>query len=279
MKTQSPDTSPDAELVLLGMIRGTPISRRFAFVQSWTASMLEAGGQYIRQLYPQASEEEVRLLFIERQYGKELAGEIRQALHANRIQVTDTPDLQGAIRPLVKIFDDLDVPYALSGSLASSLYGFQRATLQIDFVAEIRQKHLPSFYSHLEDVYLFQREEIETALQQQTCFILVHLETLFKVKVTLAETGRQMFYRVKITLAEGDRSISALSPEQMILQLLEAYKRSGGRSDDLWYDLLGIAKIQDTALDLPFLKRQAEAPGVTDLLKLMLVDAGLRGGL
>ncbi len=43
MKTQSPDTSLDAELVLIGMIRKAPMTRRFAFVQSWTASMLEAG--------------------------------------------------------------------------------------------------------------------------------------------------------------------------------------------------------------------------------------------
>ena len=34
MKTQSPDTSLDAELVLIGMIRKAPMSRRFAFVQA-----------------------------------------------------------------------------------------------------------------------------------------------------------------------------------------------------------------------------------------------------
>ena len=41
MKTQSPDTSLDAELVLIEMIRKAPVSKRFAFVQAWTASMLE----------------------------------------------------------------------------------------------------------------------------------------------------------------------------------------------------------------------------------------------
>src|SRR5436309_14423913 len=87
MKTQSPDTSLDAELVLIGMIRKAPMSRRFAFVQAWTASMVEAGSQYVRQLHPQANDEEVRLLFFERQYGKDLADELRRVLHTYCIQV------------------------------------------------------------------------------------------------------------------------------------------------------------------------------------------------
>ncbi len=184
MKTQSPDTSLDAELVLIGMIRKAPMSRRFAFVQAW-ASMLEAGNQYVRQLHPQANDEEVRLLFFERQYGKDLADELRRALHTYGIQVADTPDYLRAIRPLAKICEDLDIPYALSGLLASSLYSLQRATLQIDFVAGLRQKHLPSFCAQLSGLYLLHKEEIEAAIRQKSCFTLVHLESLLKVIVTL----------------------------------------------------------------------------------------------
>src|SRR5579884_2067642 len=168
MKTQSPDTSLEVELVLIGMIRKAPMSRRFAFVQAWTASMLEAGSQYVRQLHPQASDEEARLLFIERQYGKDLADELRRTLHAYGMQVAAAPDYQRAIRLLAKICEDLDIPYALSGSLASSLYGLQRATLHIDFVADLRQKHLPSFCAQLSGLYLPHKEEIEAAVRQQT---------------------------------------------------------------------------------------------------------------
>ncbi len=58
MKTQSPDTSLEAEQILIGMVRKAPVSKRFAFVQSWAASLLEAGSQYMQQLYPQAGDEE-----------------------------------------------------------------------------------------------------------------------------------------------------------------------------------------------------------------------------
>jgi hypothetical protein len=280
MKTQSPDTSLDAELVLIGMIRKAPLSRRFAFVQAWTASMLEAGSQYVRQLHPQANDEEVRLLFIERQYGKDLADDLRRALDTYGIQVADTPDYLRAIRPLAKICEDLVIPYALSGSLASSLYGLQRATLQIDFIAGLGQKHLPSFCAQLSGLYLLDKEEIEAAIRQKSCFTLVHLESLLKVIVTLPAMltmGQQVFHRVrKIALVEGEHSIPVLSPEQLILLLLEAFKRSNERADDLWYDLLGMVKVQGTDLDMPFLTQQAALLGVTELLARALVDAGLR---
>ena len=280
MKTQSPDTSLDAELVLIEMIRKAPVSKRFAFVQAWTASMLEAGSQYVRQLHPQASDEEVRLLFIEQQYGKDLADDLRRALHMYDIQVADTPDYHKAICPLAKIYEDLDIPYALSGSLASSLYGFQRATLQIDFVADLYQKHLPSFCTQLSGQYLLHKEEIEATIRQKSCFTLVHLESLLKVIVTLPgmlTMGQQVFQRVRnIALVEGEHSVSVISPEQMILLLLEAFKRSNERADDLWYDLLGVMKVQGTDLDMPFLTQHAALLGVTELLARALVDAGLR---
>jgi len=60
------------------------------------------------------------------------------------------------------------------------------------------------------------------------------------------------------------------------LLLLEAFKRSNERADDLWYDLLGIVKVQGTDLDLPFLMQQAALLGVTELFTRTLVDAGLR---
>jgi len=280
MKTQSPDTSLDAELVLIGMIRKAPMSRRFAFVQSWPASTIEAGSQYVRQLHPQASDDEARLLFIERQYGKDLTDELRRTLHAYDMQVTATADYQRAMRPLAKICEDLDIPYALSGSLASSLYGLQRATLHIDFVADLRWKHLPSFCARLSGLYLLHHEEIEAATRQKTCFTLVHLESLLKVTVTLPgmlATRRQVFHQArKIALVEGEPSVLVLSPEQLILLLLEAFKRSNERADDLWYDLLGIMKVQGTDLDLPFLIQQAALLGVTEPFTRALVDAGLR---
>src|SRR3989440_4867297 len=137
-----------------------------------------------------------------------------------------------------------------------------------------------SFCAQLSGLYLLHKEEIEAAIRQKSCFTLVHLESLLKVIVTLTgmlTMGQQVFHRVrKIALVEGEHSVSVLSPEQMILLLLEAFKRSNERADDLCYDLLGMVKVQGTDLDMPFLPQQAAHLGVTELLARALVDAGLR---
>jgi hypothetical protein len=85
MKTQSIDTCPEAERVLIEMIRKAPITKRFAFVQSWTASMSEGARLYEQELHPQASRQETRLLFAKRQYGKDLIDELRQVLRTYNI--------------------------------------------------------------------------------------------------------------------------------------------------------------------------------------------------
>ncbi|GAC1308081.1 MAG: hypothetical protein NVSMB27_45830 [Ktedonobacteraceae bacterium] len=281
MKTQSIDTSLDAERVLIEMIRRAPLPKRFAFVQSWTVSMMEAGRQYVQQLHPQASDEEVQLLFVERQYGKDLTDELRMALHTQELQVDAIPDFSAAISQLVEAFDALHVSYALGGSLASSLYGMQRATLQIDFVAELRNEHVPVLFDALQKVYLHLRDEGgDGAVEQRTHFTLVHLLSLLKVVVSLPEpqVGEQsVLQRARqIKLDEAHRPIAVLSPEDILLPLLVAFKRSRERADDLWYDALGILKVQGVALDIPFLEHQAAVLNVAELLARALVDAGLR---
>jgi len=280
MKTQSIDTSPEAERVLIGMIRNAPITKRFAFVQSWTASMFEGGRLYEQDLHPQASHQETRLLFAQRQYGKALVDELRQVLQTYDIQVADSlPDYQQALYPLAEIFENLSVPYALSGSLASSLYGMQRATLQLDLIADLGQQHSESLCEQLASQYYFREEEIKVALEQRVPFIrLIHLKSLLKVVVTLPEilaAGRQVFQRMRqVPLVEGGRTIRVLAPEDVILHLLDDFKKSNLRADDPWYDLLAIVKVQGMDLDMSFLAQQAAVLNVTELLERAIDDAG-----
>ena len=278
MKTQSIDTSPEAERVLIGRIRNAPITKRFAFVQSWTASLFEGGRLYEQDLHPQASRQETRLLFAEREYGKNLVDKLRQALRVYGIQVADSPDYQQAIYPLAKTFKHLDIPYALSGSLASSLYGMQRATLQLDLIADLGQQHGESLREQLVSQYYFCEEEVKIALEQSVPFIkLIHLKSLLKVVITFPKilaADQQVFQRMwQVPLVEGGQAITVLAPEDVILQLL--YDFSNERDDDVWYDLLAVVKVQRTDLDMSFLAQQAAVLNVTELLERAMDDAGL----
>ncbi|MBA2392179.1 MAG: hypothetical protein H0V70_05480 [Ktedonobacteraceae bacterium] len=280
MKTQSIDTSPDAERVLIDRIRAAPFSRRFSFVQSWSHSMIEAGRINVQQLYPQATEQEVLLLYAERHYGKDMVDELSVLLQEREVYPTGTPDFLATLTPLFEVLNDLRVPYALCGSLASSLYGMQRATLHLDVVAALELRHSLSLREQLVSKYFFQQNEAQTALQQGTSFTLIHLMSLLKVVVSPLKAravDKEMLGRARpLVLIEGSRPVKVLSPEDIAVLLLVQFKSSYERADDVWYDLLGLLKVQGPTIHLATLERLATLLDVVPLLERSLVDAGLK---
>jgi hypothetical protein len=280
MKTQSIDTSPDAERVLIEMIRKAPIARRFSFVQSWSHLMIEGGRINVQQLHPQAAEQEVHFLYAERLYGKDVVDELRAALQERGLRPSGAPDFLATLNPILEALDSLNIPYALGGSLASSLYGMQRATLQLDLCAALGPQHSNALREQLALKYFFREHAVQTALEQGSSFTLIHLESLFKVVVSLPKPRAfdwEMIGRARpLVVAEGSCSIPVLSPEDVAMLQLEQFKSSGGRADDVWYDLLGLLKVQGSTINLVALERLAILLNVTTLLARALVDAGLK---
>ena len=80
MRTQSMDTSPEAERVQIELIRKAPLTKRIALMEAWSQFLVEANKQSIRQKHQDASEEEIGLIFVEIHYGKKLADGLRIAL-------------------------------------------------------------------------------------------------------------------------------------------------------------------------------------------------------
>ena len=80
MRTQSMDTSPEAERVQIELLRKAPISKRFALIEAWSQFLIEANKQSIRRMYPNASEEEIGIIFVANNYGQALADRLRADL-------------------------------------------------------------------------------------------------------------------------------------------------------------------------------------------------------
>ena len=62
-------------------------------------------------------------------------------------------DLLDALAPVGEVFDRLGVAYLLGGSVASSMHGMARSTMDIDLVAEMAESHIPEFVSALDGDY------------------------------------------------------------------------------------------------------------------------------
>jgi hypothetical protein len=84
MRTQSPDTSPAIEQIQIELLRKTSPARRLELALSLSQSALELAREGIRKANPNASEEEVGLIFVEVTYGKELADRVRNYLARRR---------------------------------------------------------------------------------------------------------------------------------------------------------------------------------------------------
>lgn len=73
MKTQSPDTSPEAEKVLIDLARKMPVWRKLQLAEQWGATLRSAMKADIRRRFPDASAMELERAFLDRWLGPELA--------------------------------------------------------------------------------------------------------------------------------------------------------------------------------------------------------------
>ena len=84
MRTQSRDTHLEAERVQIELLRKATITRRLELAFSLSQDALHLAREGIRRAHPEASEEEIGLIFVEINYGKELADRVRFYLAQNK---------------------------------------------------------------------------------------------------------------------------------------------------------------------------------------------------
>ena len=84
MKTQSPDTQPEVEQIQIELFRKAGSVRRFNLARSLSQTAIELSRRAIRRQHPDASEEEVRLIWVALHYGQDLADRLRADLERRR---------------------------------------------------------------------------------------------------------------------------------------------------------------------------------------------------
>jgi hypothetical protein len=85
------DTHPDAEKVQIELIRRASIADRIAVMRSMTRMATRLSRQAIAEANPQASPEEVKLMWAELHYGPELIAKVRESLGRSKPCHLKTP--------------------------------------------------------------------------------------------------------------------------------------------------------------------------------------------
>lgn len=189
-------------------------------------------------------------------------------------------DALGVVLEVARVLDELRVPYAVGGSLASSMHGIPRSTQDGDLVADLRLEHVQPFLAALGDRFYVSEERALQAVQRRTSFNLIHLTTSLKVDVfvlkaeplALQEMARRQALPVP---ARPGTTLQVASAEDTVLQKLLWYEKGHRVSDRQWTDILGVLKVQRADLDLDYLRDWARQAGVDDLLRKALDEAGI----
>lgn len=180
---------------------------------------------------------------------------------------------------IAEVLDDLEVRWFLGESLASSIHGIPRATLDTDIVADLRAPLVSSFLRVLGKDWYMEEQSVRDAITNRSCFNLIHLGSAMKVDIFVPKLrrfeGGQFSRALRIPVAEGSTiKIPVCSAEDIVLAKLEWYRAGGELSDRQWGDILSVLRVNAKNLDFEGMRERAIELAVSDLLASALTQVG-----
>ena len=176
-----------------------------------------------------------------------------------------------AVAPVIDALVALSVRHHIGGSVASSVHGIPRTTLDVDLVADLSVADAGPLVRSLEDAYYVDEDTVLDAIRRRASFNALHLETMYKVDVFVMKArryDRQAIDRTEMrALTEGGRLFPVATAEDVVLNKLEWFRKGGEASERRWRDVVYVLSVQAGHLDERYLAVWAEDLGIADLLE------------
>ena len=170
---------------------------------------------------------------------------------------------------VAQIFEACGLRYLVGGSLASSLSGEPRSTLDVDIVVAMTPLDVATLASALGGEFDVDEHAVARAARDRTSVNIFHRASAIKVDLFVMGGSpldeEQMDRRQRVQVST-DRHLYAYTPEDILLQKLRWFRKGNEVSDRQWRDVLGIMLVQGQGLDRTYLRDRAERLGVSDLL-------------
>jgi len=164
--------------------------------------------------------------------------------------------LEDLLSRLAPALERAQVPYMLTGSVASSAHGTPRSTRDLDIVIAPTQRQLLALLEQFpaSRYYADERQALQ-ALANRSQFNVIDFASGWKVDFIIAEDcehGRAALQRRQLVAVSGN-PVYVASPEDVILAKLR-WAKLGGSNRQL-QDVAGIVSTQGDSLDFAYLER------------------------
>lgn len=160
-------------------------------------------------------------------------------------------------RHLARAMDNCEIPYMLTGSFASNVYGMGRGTMDVDFVISATAEQIKMLSTLLPPPeYNFDLEGALEALRHNSMFNVFDLERGWKIDFIFQKPSsfhREALRRRTYADVEGV-PLAIITPEDLIIAKLEWAK--AGSSWRQIEDVAGIVKVRSRSLDRVYIEKR-----------------------
>jgi hypothetical protein len=182
-----------------------------------------------------------------------------------------------AVAALVaRSLDDLGIRYVIGGSVASSLFGEPRSTLDLDLMIDAGEQDVRRLTDALADDYYVDAADAIEAVHRVSSFNAIHLDSSMKVDFFVADTlGKQQIARRRaITIRPDLPALYFYCAEDLVIRKLLWFRAGGESSARQWRDVVSVLKASAHTLDRAALLASAGEQDLTDLLLRAATEAG-----
>lgn len=275
MSALFPDTSPEAEKVLVDLLRKTPAQRKLEMVGQMNDTVRTFALCGLKQRYPQSTPKELHDALADLLLGTELANHVYSLLIESKECLMLSEPISVALL-VVEVLDKLGIPYLIGGSIAGAIYGVARSTIDVDIIADVHLQNAVPLADAFDNAFYVNIDSIKDAINNRGSFNIIHLETMFKVDIFVNKQRPfdklQFERRIKqVISSEPKCEVYVASAEDNVLAKLEWYRKGGEVSERQWRDVLETLKIQEN-IDVNYLRHWATDLDVADLMEKALME-------
>jgi hypothetical protein len=168
------------------------------------------------------------------------------------------PGPRSLVDTFVSRLEKLEIPYAVTGAVASIIYGEPRLTNDVDLIMMMKTEDIERFVQAFPSTEFYcppaEVLKIEIRRSQRGHFNLIHHDTGTKADIYLAgedELHRWALSKRRDMVVEGER-VRVAPPEYVIVRKLEYYREGG--SEKHLRDIAGMVELSSDEIDFKVLE-------------------------